>query len=243
MLSRYGLRRVTSALLVSLIGVAGCQRNQPPGVAPKPAKPEAFESAFTTSNWTYHLRPLKADAPADADNAKKVWRDLFTGMAKDEQTRELLTRLHAGLPVEFIVMDAKEAEDKAALGAPPSEGVAIAMRVADLRLKEEEWEAGVVPIRYIAYAHVIHIQGAAPPNSWKESAAALKKEPLPGEPLDLAMEDYLLRHAPGWVVLGGPPFVSGDEKIPASVEDQRRALDQKIKEHVDRATAYYGAIK
>jgi hypothetical protein len=30
-------------------------------------------------------------------------------------------------------------------------------------------------------------------------------------------------------------------KLPASVEDQRRGLDQTIKAYADRAKAYYGA--
>jgi hypothetical protein len=241
---RYRLLRVASALLLLVVGVAGCQRNQPPQPAPSPnPTPEGAQfrgSAFWASGWTYHLRPLKADAPADAENAKKIWCDLFTGMAKDEKTRELLTRLHAGWPAELIVVEAKQAEDKSALQAPPPDGVAIALRVADLKLTEEKSKAGTVLVRVIAYGRVLRLAGAAVPNSLDQLAEAWKKEPLPGSPLALAMEDYVLRQAPGWVVRGGPVFASEDEKLPASAEDQRRALDQKIKEYADHAKAYYG---
>jgi hypothetical protein len=40
-------------------------------------------------------------------------------------------------------------------------------------------------------------------------------------------------------VLGGPFFE--DEKLPASVEEQRRVLDQRIKDYEDHAKAFFGA--
>ena len=60
-----------------------------------------------------------------------------------------------------------------------------------------------------------------------------------GGPLGLAMEDYVQRRAPGWAVIGGPFFE--DEKLPASVEEQRRDLDKRIKEYEDHAKAFFGA--
>ena len=69
----------------------------------------------------------------------------------------------------------------------------------------------------------------------------MKSEPSPGGPLNLAMEDYVLRHAPGWVVIGGPVFAAEGEKLPTSVEDQRRGLDRRIKDYADHAKAFYGA--
>src|SRR5262249_59717726 len=101
------------------------------------------------------------EAAVDADNAKEVWRDLFSGMAKDAKTRDLLRRLHGDLPVELVVLDAKQAEDQAVLMAPPPDGTAIALRVADVTQKEEKSKAGTVPVRVIAYSRMILIKDAA----------------------------------------------------------------------------------
>lgn len=244
MFNRNSVHRVATTFLLLIVGVAACQRNQPsqpsPSPNPAPVAIQPRENAFWVSGWTYHLRPLKADAPADSDNAKKLWPELFTGMAKDAKTRELLTRLHGGWPTEFIVVDAKQAADKDAFKAPPSEGTSIAMRVADIKLTEEKSKAGPIPVREIAYARVIRIKGATVPSSLDQLAADSKEEPLAGGPLGLAMEDYILRHAPGWIVRGGPYFASEDEKLPASAEDHRRSLDRRLKEYEDRAKAFYG---
>jgi hypothetical protein len=188
--------------------------------------------------------------PTDADKSKEVWRDLFPGMAKDAKTRELLTRLHGDWPAEFIVVDAKQAKDKSAFKAPPSDGIAVVLRVADINHKEVQTTAGPVPFREIAFGHVVRIKDAV--------IAQLplgKEEPRPGDALDLAIEDYVLRHAPGWVArqgTGPDTSFSDDEqlrrsaedaKLPTDVEDQRRELDEKIKVYADRAKAYYGAMR
>src|SRR5579884_2622305 len=147
-------------LLVTVVSVTGCQRNQSSQLSTSvsPPVPDAntpYTTSFSASGWTYHLRCLDLDAKADAGKAKEVWRDLFPEMTKDPTTRALLKRLHAGLPVEFVVLDAKQAGDKAALTAPPPEGTAVVMRVADISLKEEKSEAGTIPVRVIAYGRVI----------------------------------------------------------------------------------------
>src|SRR5262245_55451098 len=239
MRGKLGLSRVSPVLLVLAAGagVAGCQRNQPPSPAPEATQP--YSTSFSASGWTFHLRHLKPDAPADADKAKEVWRDLFPGMAKDAKTRDLLRRLHADLPVEFVVLDAKQADDKAVLMAPPPDGAEVAMRVADISHKEEKSKAGTVPVRVIAYSRVILIKDAAAPGNLGALAEDMKDEPSPGGPLGLAMEDYVQRHAPGWAMIGGPFFEN--EKLPASVEEQRRDLDKRIKDYEGHAKAFFGA--
>lgn len=218
-------------MLLFAAGVAGCQQN--PSSQPS--------ASFSASGWTYHLRSLKPDAAADAGKAKEVWRDLFPGMAKDPKTRDLLKQLYADLPVQFVVLDAKQAEDKAALMAPPPEGSAIVMRVADISHSEEKSKAGTVPVRVIAFGHAVLIKDAAPPGSLDALAGDMKEEPSGGKALSLAMEDYVLRHAPGWVVISGPFFE--DEKLPASPEVQRQDLDRRIKEYADHAKAFFGALR
>lgn len=234
-------------LLAAGAGATGCQRDQPaqppqpPSRAPEATQP--YSTSFSASGWTFHLRPLKPDAPADADKAKEVWRTLFVGMTKDAKTRSLLRHLHADLPVELVVLDAKQADDKAVLMAPPSDGSAVAMRVADISHKEEKSKTGTVPMRVIAYSHVIRIKEVGLAGSLEELAGDWKKAPSSGEPLDLAMEDYVVRHAPGWAVRGGPVLATDDKKLPSSVEEQRRELDRRIKSYADHAKAYYGALR
>ena len=70
-------------------------------------------------------------------------------------------------------------------------------------------------------------------------AESMKDEPSPGGPLGLAMEDYVQRRAPGWAVIGGPFFEN--EKLPASVEEQRKDFDQRIKGYADHAKAFFAA--
>ena len=240
-----GLSRVGPLLLfvAAGAGVAGCQRGQPPQPSPPPGPApgatQPYSTSFSASGWTFHLRHLKPDAPADADKAKEVWRDLFPGMAKDAKTRDLLRQLHADLPVELVVLDAKQAEDKAVLMAPPPDGTAVAMRVADLTQTEEKSKEGAVPVRVIAYSRVILMKDAAAPGNVGALAENMKDEPSPGGALGLAMEDYVQRHAPGWAVIGGPFFEN--EKLPASVEEQRKDFDQRIKGYADHAKAFFAA--
>ena len=131
----------------------------------RPAATQPYSTSFWATGWTFHLRHLKPDVPADADKAKEVWRDLFPGMAKDAKTRDLLRRLHAELPVELVVLDAKQAEDKAVLMAPPPDGTAVAMRVADIIQKEEKSDGVVVTVRVIAYSREILMKDAVAPSS------------------------------------------------------------------------------
>jgi hypothetical protein len=91
----------------------------------------------------------------------------------------------------------------------------------------------------IAYSRVILMKDAAAPGNLGAQAENMKDEHSPGGPLGLAMEDYVQRHTPGWAVIGGP-FFEG-EKLPASIAEQRRDLDQRIKEYEDHAKAFFGA--
>lgn len=253
MLSQQPLKRAGQVLFLLAAGATACQRSQPPQPPPSPVPATtgaaSSDSAFWVSGWTYYLRPVQPGAAADADKGKGVWRNLFPAMAKDAKTRELLTRLHGGWAAELIAVDSKQAKDKSAFKAAPLDGVAVVLRVADLNHKAVETKSGPVPFREIAYSRVIRIKGAG------ISGLPLgRKEPLPGEALDLAIEDFVLRHAPGWVARQGPGIDTSfaddeqlrrsaeDSKLPPNVEDQRRELDQKIKEYADRAKAYYGAM-
>lgn len=254
MLSLQSLKRWGQVLLLLAVGTTACQREQPPQPPPSPGLAStgtlSRDSAFWVSGWGYYLRPTGAGKPTGADKSKEVWSDLFSGMSKDAKTRELLTRLHGGWPAELIVVDAKQAKDQSAFKAQPPDGVAVVLRVADLNLKEVKTIAGPVPFREISYGLVIRIKDAL--------IAELplgKAEPLPEEALSLAIEDYVLRHAPGWVACRGTgPATSfaddeqlrrsaEDAKLPPSVEDQRRELDQKIKDLANRSKDYYGAMR
>jgi hypothetical protein len=246
MVSRRKWSRIGSVLLLLAAGTgaAGCQgkpssQPSPPANPSTPAATGPYSTSFSATGWTYHLRPIKPDARTDEDKARAVRKDLFPGMARDVKTRDLLKHLYADRPVEFRVLDAKQAEGKALLTAPPPEGFAVAMRVGDIKQEEKPSKVGTVPIRVIGYGRAILIKDKANPDSFEALAENMKREPSPGESLGLAMEDYLLRHAPGWAIIGGP--INENEKLPASVEEQRRDLDRRIKDHADHAAAFYGS--
>jgi hypothetical protein len=249
MFSRQPLKWASRVLLLLAAGATACQRNQPAPPSPTVTGTQSFDTAFWVKGWGFYLLPIKPGPEGGAEKSKEVWRDLFAGMAEDPKTRELLTRLHGGGPTEIMVVDAKQATDQDAFKTPPPEGVAVVLRVADLNRKEVNTKAGAVPFREVAYGRVIRIKNAV------TSESPLGKEaPPPGDALELAVEDYVLRHAPGLVARWGTGpetnfaddeqlrRAAEDAKLPASVEDQRRELDQKIKGYADRAKAYYGAM-
>jgi hypothetical protein len=242
------------ATFLLAFGTTACQQNPPP---PAPTTPgtaltgtQSFESSFWVTGWSYYLRPIKSGEPTGVDKSQEVWRNLFTGMAKDPKTRELLTRLHGGWPTALLVVDEKQSRDQSAFKAPPPDGVAVALRVANLNRKVVKTKDGAVPFREIAHGRVIRIKDAA-----TTSLPVGKEEPLPEEALGLAIEEYVLRHAPGWIVrLGTGPATHFDDdqqlrrsaeeaKLPASVEDQRRELERRIRDHEEQAKALYGAIR
>lgn len=206
-----------------------------------------FSKAMWVTDWTYFLRPIAGDETTAADEAEKVWRDLFSGMARDGQTREVLTQIHGDWPAQLLVVDPKDVGDDEHFRALPPEGVAIALRVADLDHQVVTTSSGPVPFRRISLGYVVHIQDA------NISGLTLdREEPLPGEALELAIEEYVLRHAPGYVArFGTGPNVSFDDverlgrsaeeaQMPASVAEQREALDQKIEDYSAKFKAYYG---
>ena len=239
--SKSNLNRLASLLLLLAAAscFAGCQGKPPPKSKPPVSR---YVASFWAADWMYHLRPLSPGTANDVDKAKEIWRDLFAGMAKDEKTQELLKQLHGGLSVEFIVLEAKQVNDKVILATPPPNGTAVVMRVVDLKLGDEESKTGPVPVRVIAYGRAISLKDQAAANSMNQLADDWKKEPAPGDPLVLAMQDYVLRHAPGWIVRSGPVQASDDAKLPANADDQRRELDERVKKYSDHAKAYYGAL-
>lgn len=218
--------------------------------AGKGAGQESRKSSFWVAGWTFFLVPLSANPETSAEKATKAWRDLFAGMAKDAATQKLLTRLHGGWPAEFCVVNPKKAKDSAAFKTPPSAGMAIALRVADLDFKEVKTKRGLVPFRQTAFGHVVDIH-----NAEVASLPIGKKEPMPGEALELVMEEYFSRIAPGWIVLKGTGPGTGlrddyddqelrrvveEAKLPASLADQRRDLERKIETYAAQASAFFG---
>jgi hypothetical protein len=237
------------ALLLTTLLCMGCRPSQPaaPGASTKGT--QTFESAFWVSGWGFHLLPIDAKAKESTDKSKEVWRNLFVGMAADVKTRELLTRLHGGWPTELVVVEAKQARDQSAFKAPPSAETAVVLRVAELGRREVATKAGVVPFLEIAYSRVIRIKDAA-----VSSLPIGKSEPLPGDALEIAVEEYVLRHAPGWVAARGTgpdaSFEDGERlrkaaeeaRIPPSVDDERRELDRRIEEYANQAKSAFGAV-
>ena len=96
--------------------------------------------------------------------------------------------------------------------------------------------AGELLFRDIAFCHVTAIKDAVV----SDPEAALK-QPSPGEALTLAIEDYMLRHAPEWVI-GGMIFEK-DLKMPTQVAERRVVLDRRIQAYAEKANAFYGALR
>ena len=227
--------RMSCYCLLAILGsLAGCQKAPAPAV---PARIAPSTTTFTASGWTYHLRRIPTDDSASSDDVPKDWRALFHEMSRDPETLALLTRLHAGLKVEFVALTAEEAGQNEVLGAPPPDGVAVVMRVADLKQTTEEHNSVSAAVRVIAYGHAVRVQ-LPPVSDPVELIKKTQNAPLPGAPLSLAIEDFILRHAPGWIVRSGP--VNTDEKLPESAEEQRRDLDRRIQEYADQTRTFYG---
>jgi hypothetical protein len=220
---------------------SGCGKGSTPA-----ATPYTYTTSFSARNWAFHLRPVGTVGAAARASAEDTWRDLFPRMAKDQDTLQLLRRLHGGLPVEFVVVDPKAAADDEAMKAPPRERFAFVMRVGDLRTYTKTTPAGEIIFRVIAYSRVAHIKDASrsPPMDVEGALGkvvdALKEEPRPGEALGLAMDDYMLRQAPDWAI--GGPIVMEDQELPGAGE-RRADLDRRIQAYAEHASAYYGALR
>jgi hypothetical protein len=160
MLRGQSLKRTVQVLFLLAVGATACHRNQPKPLSGTAKGEQSYDSTFSVQGWGFYLQPIKPSEKDGADKSKVVWRDLFAGMAKDAKTRELLTRLHGGWPAEIVVVDAKQATDLAVIKAPPPDGTAIILRVADLNHKEVNTKGGAVPFREIAYGRVIRIKDA-----------------------------------------------------------------------------------
>ena len=221
------------ALLALVASLAGCQKAPP---APSPAASSPSTTAFTASGWSYSLRRMPTAGTEAAADVPKEWKDLFSEMAHDPETLALLARLHGGLKTEFVVLTAEEAGKNEVLGAPPAEGVSVAMRVGDLEQSTQDIDGQTVPVRVIAYGHVVRLQRPVTRDPL-EALKLAREAPLPGKSLNLAMEDFVLRHIPGWVLRSGP--VNRDEKLPESVDEDRRELDRRIQELAEQARTFY----
>jgi hypothetical protein len=226
-------------LLAAVFSSGGCRKTN--SVEEVPSTPVSTTSPYSTSffgtGWSYRLRPLKSEKPKNTDEVKQVWRDLFTRMANDAKTLELLKRLSGDLPVEFIVLDAEQAKDKERLKAPPSDGKAVVIRVADTGKPDEKVAGDEFPLRVLAVGRAVLLKDAENPSSLEGLTENMKREPSGGAALTLAMKEYLLRHAVGYGMLSGP--AADDEDLPKSIEDQRQVLDKQIKEHAEHAKEFY----
>jgi len=235
---------VASALVLAVgIGLAWHRlgpRDAPPAPVP-PAKPSPYRNSFSARNWTYYLRPLPAPTPGPRPDAATVWRDLFPGMVADQETRALLRRLYGGLSVEAMALES-EAADDGALVAPPSEGFAIALRLANLGAEVKKTPDGETLFGLMALGRATSIAGAAPAaESLGGFADQLRAQPADRAAFALSAEDYLLRHQTGWLLVGGPIF-DDKQKLPANATEQRADLDRRIQAHADQAAVYYGKL-
>jgi hypothetical protein len=247
-------------LLASLVGVlalllAGTlvyykgwwpgRTERPPGLVSVQVVPHS--DSFSARNWSYYLRPVPTDKPGPKPTAEEAWDGLFPGMTADPATRELLQRLYGGLPVEFVVLDKEATND--ALTKPPAEGLAVAFRVANLGSHKKKTIDGETLFGLIAIGRATFIKDVVSPQPSEginDAVAGLvktmKDRPSDGEAFDLAVEDYMLRHQTGWLVVGGPFFEQG-KQLPKNPQEHRAALDARIKGYAEKSADYYDKLR
>jgi hypothetical protein len=204
----------------------------------------ASPDSFSARNQSYYLRPVPTDKPRSRATAEEVWRDLFPGMAKDRATPNLLRRLYGGLPVEFVVLDERVGADEPLMKAP-GEGFAVSLRVANCGAVSRQTPEGETLFGLIALGRTTLIEDAMPPDRGDALARlskAMKDRPSDMEAWDLAVEDYLLRHDSGWLVVGGSFFDPG-RKLPTSPSEHRADLDGRIQAYVESAADYYDRVR
>jgi hypothetical protein len=190
-----------------------------------------YPDSFSARNQSYYLRPVPADKPGSRPTAEKAWRDLFPGMAKDRATHNLLRRLYGGLPVEFGVLDERAADEP--LIKFPEDGFAVSLRVANCGAVSRQTPEGETLFGLIALGRTTLIPA--------EPGDALDR-PSDMEAWDLAVEDYLLRHDTGWLVVGGSFFDPG-RKLPTSPSEHRADLDGRIQAYAESAADFYDRVR
>jgi hypothetical protein len=215
-------------------------RHQPD---PVPARSSPHNDSFSARNWSYYLRPVPTGRPGPTPTAEEAWNGLFPGMAADPSTRELLQRLYGGLPLEFVVLDKGATNDD--LTRPPAEGLAVAFRVADLGSRKEKTVDGETLFGLIALGRATFIKDFVSSDSTDAVAGLVKTmsdRPSDGEAFDLAVEDYMLRHQTGWLVVGGPVFDKG-RQLPHNPQEHRADLDARIKRYAEKSADFYDKLR
>jgi hypothetical protein len=238
------------AALLILVGTAAFflgwwPRRTPLGLGMPGPQLTPRSDSFSARNWSYYLRPVPTDRPGPGPTAEVAWKDLFPGMAADPATRELLVRLYGGLPVEFEALDKQASDDD--LTKPPGAGSAVALRVASLETHTRKTADGETLFGLIAIGRATYTKDAVSPpgkdinDALAEVAKGVADRPSDGEAFDLAVEDYMLRHGTGWLVVGGPIFKEG--KLPGSEKEHRADLDARIKAFAEKSADYFDRLR
>jgi hypothetical protein len=206
-----------------------------------PLKIAPHSDSFAARHLSYYLRPVPTDQPGPRPTAQEAWDGLFPGMAADPATRDLLQRLYGGLPVEFVVLDKEAAANDTALTGPPREGFPVALRVANLGTHgDAETIFGLINL-----GRATLIKDMASPETTEGVVGlikAMQERPLDGEAFDLAVEDYLLRHGTGWLVVRGRVLVNG-AKLPNDPREHRADLDRRIEAFATKSADYYDKLR
>jgi hypothetical protein len=249
---------LASAALIALLGsvaLAGLTAylkgwwpfTTPTAPGPVSVQVAPHSDSFSARNWSYYLRPVPTEKPGPRPAAEEAWDGLFPGMAADPATRELLRRLYGGLPVEFVVLGKEAADD--ALTKAPGEGFAVALRVANLGSRMEKTADGETLFGLIAIGRATFIKDVVPPPPGEGLSGALAglvktmtDRPSDGEALGLAVEDYMLRHQAGWLVVGGPIFEQG-RQLPKDPQAHRADLDARIQAFAEKSADYYDKLR
>ena len=249
--------RLSGLLFVLLVsassfGIAGCQRATPPpppsteSDRPVPSKQD-FGTHSSGATWGFTLQPLHADTEPNAAEVAKLGPNLFSGMAKDPKTLDLLKQLNADRSIELVVVDVKQAEDKKVMEAPPRDEYASVIRVTEPRSEDSQQTPGALRFRVTSLFITRNEAAESKIGDASDVIDKLKATgnvPLASFSLVLAMEDYVSRHAPGWAVRSATfSYRRSSEKLPSTIEEQRKDLDHWTQVYAQEARDYYAALK
>jgi len=187
--------------------------------------------------WRFTLQPLQAGSETKAEDVATLGRNLFSGMAKDPKTLDLLKRLNGDRTIAFVVVDVTQAEDKKRMEGPPGDDYMSILRVTEPQFDEGEKMPGST-LRFQVKASYFVSQ-----NEGVQPSEFMPPLPLATFSLVLAMEDYVARHAPGWTVRDATfQYRGSNEKLPATIEEQRKDLDRWTQEYARKAREYYAGM-
>lgn len=221
-----------------------------PAPGPTPARRKAIQAHEGSVGGAAYLVRLDAEAPPKPADA--FWDGLFPAMAADPETAACLKRLFGGLRVELAVLDKPPAKDDPIWEKKPGPGFDVVLRVCNKGEHQTQTTDGMAGEgRSVKVAYLVGslsfgcvVDADRPPDVPKAGDGGIVLPPKAKEAVELAVADYLLRHAAGWRGLHVGSFGEQAEfdRVAAShdktADQRRKALDARIDDYAKRYRAF-----